>query len=159
MDQKDIRDVKGNLIHLGSVLKHLDEENVRGVVTYIAKAGDYPPAPAMYVGDFMILLSGSSRVTNQYYKWVTVPREEQTFSERYHSWFYDPDSVDYGEHEYRQLTKKECLAISGIIALLPKDPVDWEWGPWPDSVESALKFVARHLAEQAGEECNLYWVT
>lgn len=138
-----VADAKGHAIVEGSVLKSIEDDS-RGVVKTIKRAGDRGGAFDQ-VGDIHIQTSpGSTRVTNRYDKWLHVPHNDQTYEERFLSWVYRP----YDHDEDRQVSADTGLAIDGIMALLPDNIVDWEYGPWPDSLEDALRFLWRYLAEK-----------
>lgn len=141
-----IADADGKPIAEGSVLRCLDDGE-QGVVVKILRAGDYGTFLDQ-VGDLQIHTgSGSTRCTNRYSRWRHVPREEQTYEQRFLSWFHDKTALEYnGLIEDEEKTPDARLAISGIMALLPEEIVDWETGPWPDSVEQALRFLVQHLS-------------
>lgn len=144
-----IVDAQGKRIAEGSVLRSI-EDGCQGVVVKIMKAGDWG-GPFDQVGDLRIKTSpGCTRVTNRYELWKHVPRAEQSYTERYLSWFHDRDAFSYNGLKYdEQKSDDERKAISGIMALLPEDVVHWETGPWPDTIESALNFLVEHLSEKA----------
>lgn len=137
-----IEDVDGEPIHKGSVLRHL-KDGVTGVVTRIIKEGDF--ALGIYaVGDLEISTgAGTKRISNMYRNWRHLPRDGQTYVQRLESWSY----LLYDHDEDRDISKDEGLAIDGVMALLPEDMVDWVNGPWPDTIDGALGFLAHHLDE------------
>jgi hypothetical protein len=139
----EVRDADGVAIHPGSVVKRTDEDgrDVSGVVTKILMPGDMG-TPMSCVGDMHVhIKAGITRVSNEYGKWRHVPHNEQTYAQRLLSWKYRK----YEHEEDRDISYEEGLAIDGIMALLPDDIVDWEWGPWPDRLEDALGFLVAHL--------------
>ena len=89
-----------------------------------------------------------TRVTNRYDQWRHVPEDEQTYEERYLSWLARP--YDHSLHE--EVSEKEGYAIDGIMALLPSDAVDWDYGPFPDSIENALGILVRYLKRVANHD-------
>ncbi len=58
----------------------------------------------------------------------------------------------YDHDEFRGISREEGLAIAGIMALLPDDTVDWDWGPWPDKIEDALNFLVEHMNKLKNKE-------
>lgn len=145
----ELVDADGKPIHEGSVLRHI-EDGEQGVVTSIVRPGTYAPVFAQ-IGDIGIETSrGTTRCTNQYKKWRHVPRDQQTYEQRFQAWLHDPDAFEYNGLKYDEhRTDDERKAISGIMALLPEDVVYWENGPWPDSIEQALRFLTEHLEKIA----------
>ena len=144
-----IADADGVPIREGSVLRSI-EDGEQGVVVRIVRVGDFGHAFER-VGD-LIIQTGScrSRVTNRYRFWKHVPREEQTYEERYLSWFRDRQAFDYnGLCDKEDVSDDAKKAISGIMALLPEEIVCWQEGPWPDTIEDALRFLTRHLSTTA----------
>jgi len=143
---KDIRiaDVDDKPIHVGSVLRSL-KDGESGVVVAIRKEGDIAPA-IQSVGDVLIETGrGTTRVTNCYSEYKHVPHNEQTYQQRLKAW----KVVPYEHEEDRDISKDEGLCIEGIMALLPDDLVDWEYGPWPDTIDDALGFLTGHLESLA----------
>lgn len=136
----------GKPIRLGDVLECFTDGD-RGMVVNIVREGDMGMPGLTQVGDIHIKTSpGCTRVSNQYTKWRHVPHDEQTYAQRYAAWFFDPRALDYNclaDDETKSVHEKK--AISGIMALLPESTVDWETGPWPDSIEQALTFLVDHL--------------
>lgn len=145
-DTKPILDVCGKHINVGDVLQSIDD-NEQGVVVRISKVGDMAVTPIDQVGDLHISISpGCTRVTNRYNRFRHVPRAQQSYQERYLSWLHDKNAFSYnGLEDDERKSDDEKKAITGIMALLPDDVVDWESGPWPDSIESALNFLVEHL--------------
>lgn len=139
-----VADADGTPIREGSVIREITDGQ-QGVVIQIIRKGFKGWAPPMVqLGDMVVKTSpGCSRVTNRYNQWRHVPREEQTYEQRYTAWLH----TRYDHDDDRQISKDEGLAIDGIMALLPIDIVDWEHGPWPDRLEDALKFLVEHLSE------------
>lgn len=142
-----IADANGIAITEGSVLRSIEtdrSQNTRGVVTWIGRPGG-PYGPAMSaIGDIGIRTGhGNTRVTNRYSKWQHIPHDEQTYEERYLSW----QQRKYEHDDSRDISKDEGIAIDGIMALLPEDTVDWNYGPYPDSLEAALGFLSDHLTQ------------
>ena len=135
-------DADGQPIKEGSVLQHVTDGD-RGVVVDIKRHGDIG---TMFdaVGDIHIQKSpGCTRCTNNYASWRHVPHNDQTYGERLLSW-----KMRLYEHDDdRGTSEDEGLAIDGIMALLPDDTVNWESGPWPDRLEDALYFLARHMRQ------------
>jgi len=135
--------IDGSGIFPGSVLEHIEDKE-RGVVVKVYKAGDWSILGVACEGDLAIETTrGTTRITNQYSKWRHVPHAEQTYDQRFRSWLARP----YLHDEYKQSSADEGLAIDGIMALLPEDAVDWEYGPWPDRLDDALKFLTDHLTK------------
>jgi hypothetical protein len=138
-----IADTDGVAIREGSVLRQIEDNDV-GVVTRIIREGDrvrmlIPPC----VGDLLISTrSNSVRVTNKCTKWRHVPRAEQTYDQRLLAWMYSKEPLTLISERASPDTAK---AIDGIMALLPDEIVNWEEGPWPDSLEDALRFLVAHL--------------
>jgi hypothetical protein len=142
--QVRLADVDGRAIRLGTVLRHI-EDGARGVVVAIKRAGDVGSVLDC-VGDIHVQVSpGGIRCTNMYASWRRIPRNEQTYDERLLSWLMRPHKFD-GE---LIMDKSESLAVDGIMALLPDDAVNWERGPFPDSLENALRFLVGHLSKMA----------
>lgn len=136
----EIADSNGEAIIEGSVLQST-EDDARGVVMQIKRPGSRGSFLDQ-IGDLHIQTSpGSTRVTNRYDKWLHIPRNAQTYEERFLSWLARP----YDHDEDRQVSPDTGLAIDGIMALLPDDLVDWDYGPWPDTLEDALRFLWHHL--------------
>lgn len=140
-----LADSDGKGIRVGSVLKNI-EDGDRGVVTAIGRAGDVQPAFCtglpLCVGDIVIRTSaGTRRVTNRYSVWKHISHNDQTYEERYQSWLCDA----YDHDECQGVSEDIGLAIDGIMNLLPDNIVDWEYGPWPDSLEDTLKFLIAHM--------------
>ena len=142
-----LQDADGRAIREGSVLQSI-EDNCRRVVTCIKRVGDRGNGLDA-VGDIHIQdpkSPGSTRVTNRYAKWRHIPKEQQTYHERFGAWFHDKTAYDYaGLSDDKEKPEAEKKAISGIMALLPDDTVCWETGPWPDTIEQALRFLVDHL--------------
>ena len=131
----------GKPIKVGDVLRSI-EDNTTGVVARIVKAGEIGSFFDQ-VGDLHIKISpGSYKISNRYSFWKHVPRAEQTFEQRFLSWLYDKNVYDYNDLlSDNSQTDDSRKAISGIMALLPEDTVNWEDGPWPGSIEQALRFL------------------
>lgn len=148
--ERPIVDADGIPIKVGSVLERIEKDerlSCRGVVTQIGLPGVMVRACiiGMAVGDIEIeTCPGSYRITNQWSEWRHIPKERQTYRERFRAWCLVPY-----EHDDNNGTRShdEGLAIDGILALLPPDAVDWEYGPWPDSIAEALAFLQEHLSE------------
>lgn len=143
--QVPLADADGRAITEGSVLRHVDGGD-SGVVTWIARSGKSLPITGIMasIGDIGIQKSpGSTRVTNQYSNWRHVPEDEQSYEQRHLSWL----CRTYDHDDSREASKDEGRAIDGIMALLPPDTVDWNYGPFPDRIEDALDFLAQHLTE------------
>lgn len=87
-------------------------------------------------------VSGVSRVTNRYGAWRHVPRNKQTYRERFLVWCMTPFDPDKDS----EIPEDEQKAANAIMALLPDDVVDWDWGPWPDRLDDALDFLVEHLS-------------
>lgn len=137
-------DGTGKGIYPGSVLENVKDKD-RGVVVRIVKAGDYSLMGVECVGDLNIQTRhGSTRITNKYSEWRHVPHAEQTYEERYESWL----CVPFQEGVWSESkSREEQIAIDGIMSLLPRDIVDYGYGPFADSIENALRYLAIHLAE------------
>lgn len=144
-------DADGLSIKEGSVLRHT-KDGERGVVVKIMRPGDAGWIMDQ-VGDMLIRTSPScTRVSNQYAMWRHIPRNEQTHIERYQSWFCDCEAFEYNGLKYDEGRSDDSMkAISGIMALLPNDPVCWETGPWPDTIETAFDFLLKHLSSMEEE--------
>lgn len=142
----NIADCDGNPIEVGSVLKCI-EDNRRGVVEAILEEGDIALHPIPQVGDVVIRTGyGTNTITNRYDKWQHIPHDEQTYMERYYSWRYSSIEPDYSD---RGITREEAISIQGILALLPEDTVDYEFGDnFADNIEDALLLLAEYLTEQ-----------
>jgi hypothetical protein len=142
-----IEDVHGEPIREGSVLKHTDGGE-EGVVTKIYREGDRSRWGIECVGDMQIKTSSfSTRISNNYSKWRHIPHEEQTYHQRYQSWCITRKFVSDSHEE-----EEDDVAISGIMNLLPMEIVDWENGPWPDSLGDALYFLQLHLTNLTEKE-------
>lgn len=139
-----IEDADGVAIHEGSVLEEITDGE-RGVVLQIGREGERGPM-MMCVGDLRIRTTGTSqRITNRYSAWRHIPKERQTYQERLDSWLHTSDNVpDYCPGESRD----EKIAISGIMAILPEDIVDWDYDSGPYSIEDALGYLVKHLSNQ-----------
>ncbi len=138
----EIADADGVAIREGSVLREIND-GARGVVRRIIRPGD---SGTLFdcVGDVQIRVSpGHTRVTNNYNQWRHIPHSEQTYQERLESWLQQPFVLD----PYKHAAEDEQRATEGIMALLPEDAVDWEYGPCPDRLEDALQFLATHLTD------------
>lgn len=130
-------------IREGSVLREI-KDGERGVVTRIVRASDTVAPFASCIGDLVISISGHpsiKRVTNRYSQWKHIPQEQQTYEERFLSWMHRPFEHDPD----KSISQDEQLAVNGIMALLPRDIVNSEYGPWPDHLEDALRFLTYHL--------------
>lgn len=141
-----IADADGKPIREGSVLRSIDD-GTQGVVVKITRAGDLG-SPFDQVGNLKIRTgNGLYRCTNRYAHWRHVPRSEQTYEERHLAWFHDRDAFEYnGLVDEKEKSGDAKKAISGIMALLPEEIVRWDVGPWPDTVEDALRFLTEHLS-------------
>lgn len=138
-------DADGRPIREGSVLREISDGE-RGVVVHIVRAGDRDGPPLAAVGDLGIQTRrGTMRVTNRYSQWRHIPHAEQTYEERYVSWL----KVPFDHDGSRRISRAEALAIDGIMALLPDDLVDWKYGPTPDRIQDALRFLSDHLTSLA----------
>ena len=136
-------DSDGRPIREGSVLREINDGE-QGVVTHISRAGGQAISPFDTVGDIAIKTSrGTSRCTNRYNQWRHVPRNEQTYEQRLLSWKLTP----YDHEEDRGVSEDEGLAVDGIMALLPDDLVDWDYGPFPDRLDNALTYLDQHIEE------------
>jgi hypothetical protein len=138
-----MKDIDGVEIVEGSVLSNvLDGES--GVVVKIMQEGDFGTCFDS-VGDLKIQTGfGTYRCTNCYRDWRHVSRSDQTYSQRLLSWRIRPyDSFIYPE----DMSRAEGVCLDGIMSLLPSDPVDWDFGPFPDNIESVLGFLVSHLEE------------
>lgn len=143
MIEVECADTNGVPIRVGSVLKSI-EDGERGVVILICQEGDKAP-DVMCVGDVRIKTgAGTYRVTNRYDKWVHVPQCEQTYMEKYASWYATPFKSDWMPGDAPCSEDEEC-AVQGIMALLPDDIIDPEKGIWADRIDEALKLMAEHL--------------
>ena len=139
-----IADADGVAIREGSVLREITDGE-HGVVTAIGRSGSLNGGwYGMCIGDLLIQKSpGCCRVTNRYDQWRHVPHDEQTYEERLVSWL----CRKYEHYGDREVSEDEGKAVDGIMALLPDDTVDWDYGPTPDRLEDALAFLKDHLQE------------
>lgn len=146
-----IADADGKPIRVGSVLREINDGE-RGVVVRIVRVGDMGSIFDA-VGDLNIHIErGTTRVTNRYNQWRHIPKDEQTYRERYLSWMKTPFNKDLAALAYSEnLALETQVAIDGIMALLPSDTVNWEEGPWPDTLEQALSFLTEHLSKPPTE--------
>lgn len=142
-------DSNGHGIFPGSVIENVKDKE-RGVVKHVYKKGDRSVLGLACEGDLAIQVSrGTTRITNKYSEWRHVPKVEQTYEERFQSWLARPYEHD---DEYKQSSRDEGLAVDGIMALLPEDIVDWDYGPFPDRLDDALHYLTRHLTELKKEK-------
>ena len=138
-----LADADGVAISEGSVLVNIKDGD-RGVVVKVGRKGAYSNLLMFSIGDIAIQKGpGITRVTNCYGGWRHIPKKDQTYQERLLSWLQTP----YEHDEYHNVSRGEGCAISGIMALLPDEIVDWDYGPFPDRIEDALRFLAEHLEE------------
>ena len=146
----EIADADSVPIRVGSVLQKIDD-GARGVVTRIARAGMRASNPFEAVGDMHVRIdAGIMRCSNQYAKWRHVPHAEQTYEERYWSWYHRPETID--TDGLSDVSKDEARACTAIMALLPEGVVDWDHGPFPDRLEDALKYLADHLSNNPDQQ-------
>lgn len=144
IQQVPMADADGVPIREGSVLREIEKET-RGVVTWIGRKDSAYFMPLARVGDIGIgLESGITRVTNRYSAWRHIPHNEQTYEERLLAW-----NQSKRESHHESISRDESIAIQGIMNLLPDDAVDWDNGPWPDTLDDALAFLSAHLTELA----------
>lgn len=143
-----VEDCNGFPILEGSVLRSIEpDDDGRGVVTAVIKKGDWGYG-AERIGDLRIWEGdGCHRITNQYSKWEHIPKGEQTYLERFKSWEHSGHFKNYNE----SISDDEHRAISGIMALFPEDPIDYDYGPFADRIEDALEFMAKHLDQKNAE--------
>lgn len=140
-----VADADGVAIHEGSVLRETNDGE-RGVVMRIVRQSDKFFTAFDCIGDVHIATGhGSRRVTNRYDQWQHIPHDEQTYAERLSSWIKRP----YDHDEFKQCSEDEGKAIDGILALLPENTVDYDNGPFPDRIEDALQYLAKHLGDLA----------
>lgn len=136
-----IVDANEQPIFVGSVLELADRDDrnyQRGVVIEIATDPKGVYRHAWGLGDMAIKTSeGSYRCTNDYGKWVHIPRERQTYCERYRSWLTEPFDHDQDDDRDRGTQ----LTIDGILALLPKDLYTDDLADIPRTIEDALAIV------------------
>lgn len=136
-----IADVDGRPIREGSVIREINDGE-QGVVTWVGRNGSKTGPMFASLGDIAVQISpGIRRVTNRYCQWRHVAHDDQTYQERFLSWMLRPYDHDHD----RGISKDEGMAIDGIMALLPIDIVDWDYGPFPDRIEDALGFLADYL--------------
>lgn len=128
----------------GSVLQCIDQgDGFRGVVHQVVDKDDprtWDHGSFAAHGDLIISDGrGGSRISNRYSHWRHIPREQQTYPERFESWMAAPfeDDEDMPGNSY-----SERLAIQGIMSLFPSDPVDYTYGPIPETTECALGLLA-----------------
>ncbi len=139
-----LADADGVPIRKGSVLREINDGD-RGVVIRIVRAGDRGTAFDA-IGDLNILIRpGCTRVTNRYNQWRHIPHNEQTYIERFQSWMETPQHYD---PDYRRVSKDEANAIDAIMAILPDDIVDDNYGPFPDRLEDAIGYMVQHLSKE-----------
>jgi len=138
-----LADADGKPISEGSVLREITDGD-QGVVVRVIRKGDSCGPMASAIGDMLISMGhGTTRVTNRYNQWRHVQRTDQTYAQRLLSW-----KVSKYDHDTdRSISADEGRAIDGIMRLLPEDAVNWDYGPWPDTIEDALGFLAEHLTE------------
>lgn len=144
----EIIDADKEPIAVGSVLKHVNERD-RGVVTRITLPDTKGYVVAELIGDIHIQMSdclSCHRVTQKYADWRHIPHDEQTYEERYQSWL-RRKYVDYTLDSKVPEDERRC--IDGIMSILPLNIVDWESGPWPDTIEDALRFLTEYLTEKS----------
>ncbi len=138
-------DANGKEIFVGSVLRNL-KDGCRGVVNEICDGSKKFDIPMIAVGDIAIRTSlGSQRITNCYGDWQHIAHNDQTYEERFQSWLhtkYEHD-VCFGE----QTSKDTGVAISGIMALLPDNVIDYDFDTYPQRIEDALEFLLSHIDE------------
>jgi hypothetical protein len=140
-------DADGVPIRVGSVLREITDGE-RGVVTRIVRAGQMG-TPFDAVGDLHIKTHGSTtRCTNRYAFWRHIPHNDQTYAERFLSWKLRP----YDHDTESSISRDEGCAAEGIMALLPDDLVNWDYGPFPDRLEDALQYLAEHLTTLAARD-------
>lgn len=140
-----LADIDGQPIREGSVLQEVGGRDVGVVVRIIRKTDTHGPM-ASAVGDMLISMGhGVTRVTNRYKNWRHVPHDDQSYDHRLQSWMHQK----YEHDEDRSISRDEGLAIDGIMNLLPSTLVNWEMGPWPDSLEDALNFLSEFLQSQS----------
>lgn len=137
-----VADADGVPIREGSVLREINDGD-RGVVIKIFRAGDKGTVIDR-IGDINIRIrAGTTRVTNRYDQWRHIPHNEQTYYERFTSWMQTPHYYDPID---ALVSKDESLSCGGIMALLPEDIVS-DYGPFPDRLEDALRYLVQHLSE------------
>lgn len=137
----------------GSVLRHV-KDGVVGVVDRIIRPTDKFGPFFAQVGDILIRTSpGTHRGTNRYTDWKHVPHSEQTYAQRYLSWLLRKETAEeYAQEEGSHMTEDEARVVAGIMHLLPDDAVDWDYGPFPDTIEDALKILSSHLSKLSKQE-------
>lgn len=142
-----IADADGVRICEGSVLREINDGE-RGVVTRVVRAGDKGTVLDA-VGDLNIYMRpGCTRVTNRYNQWRHIPHNEQTYDERFTSWLQTPHHHD---PDYASVSKDESIACAGIMAILPDDIVS-DYGPFPDRIENALRYLVQHLSNNSSAQ-------
>lgn len=144
----EMLDADGKQIREGSVLRHAREET-RGVVELIVKDEPKFSFTPLFagIGDMVIHEgAGVQRITNRYRDWRHVPHAEQTYHERFRSWIHST----YHHEEFYDYSEDTGVAISGILALMPRDVVDCDYGPWPDSISGTLEILAQYLETLEG---------
>lgn len=139
----DIVDVDGTPIREGSILRDT-QSGETGVVSRIMRDGERVMCVGpVCVGDLQIVMSPSCvRVSNRYKQFRHVKREEQTYTQRFLSWFHTKGSEVYASD---RLSADVQEAITGILALMPDDGLDSPFADWPSSIPDALELLAAHL--------------
>lgn len=144
----DMLDADGKRIDVGSVLVDIEDPKRRGVVVRIYTQEDrdngIQVVGPVAVGDMEIARGpGDVTFSCQYDKWRHVPDEEQTYTERFRSSM----AAGFQPDENMALNPRLQKIMWVLLDLFPKHPVDWEWGPWPDSPEDVIGMLAEHLDE------------
>lgn len=140
-----IVDADGTPIRVGSVIEHITDGDC-GVVVQIMRQGMMATTPVDQIGDLHIQNSpGCTRCTNLYDQWRHVPHDRQSYDHRFLSWMLTP--LRKRDEDFDKVSDDERKAIDGIMSILPESIVDWSFGPWPDTLEDALRFLVTHLNE------------
>lgn len=139
-----IADADGRPIREGSVLQEV-KGTTRGVVSRIVRKDDTSFPFAACVGDVVLQTScaAAQHFTSRYEAYRHVPKDKQTYLERYLSWLCSTPK--------RTPTDEACAYQTGILALLPDSVVDWDGDRFPDTPENVLWYLAEHLEKLQGD--------
>lgn len=134
----------GQYLQQGNVVRKIKgdkQDRVTGIIMRTLKPGDKGNVFQM-VGDIEIYISqGVTRITNKYSEWEHVPKEEQTFFQRYMSWLYTPgEKPEYEEH----MSDDEWMCYRGIVDILPEETVDWDNNP-PSNFTEVFRILAQYM--------------
>lgn len=150
IDKIQFIDADGKEIKVGSVLLNIYDKR-RGVVVDLAddsgKWMRYSILPPC-LGDMRIKLEpGLYRVTNSCSEWKHIPHDDQTYRERYESWFVRPHYYD----DSKPIGEEVDLLISGICSISSKKILDDYEKMDIISIEESLLRLVEHLEEKYGK--------